>query len=137
MSALVLMRYVSGVAGTLAGAVAGYLLYRLLASLGIDALVLPGIFVGLGCSLAARMRSKVFAVYCGVFAACWGVFCHWNVFPFVDDPGLTFFIQNLGSLPSISQVMLVIGTIAGAYIGYGNHYPAASQVLSISHQSKR
>ena len=90
---------IRGVAGALAGAVLGIIIFTLLIKyVGVYAMAIPGAMVGLVCGYAARKRSLVLGIICAALAAATMIFAEWWNFPFQKRDG---FLQNPQTLHSV------------------------------------
>jgi len=108
-----------GLGGAALGAVVGYFGFAFIARQGLYAGLLPGAAVGIGCGLASGTRSKLLAALCGVAGLAAGVLTEWHVLPFVDNPSLSFFVQNIVQ-KTMHLAMLVGGALFAVYFGYGS-----------------
>jgi hypothetical protein len=113
---LILLR---GLAGAIAGGVAGYFLFTFLVSNGLYSSMIPGAILGLGAGLAARGKSPLLGILCGLAAIPLAIFAEWSVMPFRDDKTLTFFVTHLHQLPAMHLVMMLLGSAAAWWFGQG------------------
>lgn len=90
------LRWPLGLLGAVGGGLLGYFAFFWIASQNLYAPALPGAAIGLGCGTLSGGRSRALGIVCGVLALLLGVFAEWRFAPFVDDPGLGFFLMHLG-----------------------------------------
>lgn len=110
---------VLGAVGGVVGASLGYFLFQAIVSQGFYALILPGALTGMGCGSLSRRRSVPLGCMCAVIAAAVGILAEWQFAPFVADRSLGYFITHLHELKSVTQGMLLIGTIMAFWFGLG------------------
>ena len=84
-----------GLAGAIVGGLVGYFAFRWLSKQGFYGPMLPGALLGIGAGWAARGRSQLLGVVCGLAGLFLGVFSEWMRAPFVDDPSFSFFVAHL------------------------------------------
>lgn len=113
------LRLARGLAGAIAGGVAGYFLFRWLGRQGFLTHMLPGVLMGLGAGWAARGRSLALGVICGVAALMLGVFCEWMRAPFVADPSFSYFVTHLAEMDGAALKLVTIGLGAAAAFWFG------------------
>ena len=112
---------IRGVAGALAGAVLGIIIFTLLIKyVGVYAMAIPGAMVGVVCGYAARQRSLVLGIACALIACATMIFAEWWNFPFEKDESLGFFLKNLGKLSSLFWLSLLLGGGLAFWFGQGN-----------------
>lgn len=109
-----------GIIGGVAGAAAGYFLFRLLAQQGLYGMVVPGAMLGLGCGLLSGGRSGALGILCGFLAVPLGLFTEWKCFPFATDESLGFFLAHLGHLHGMTLVMIALGAVFAFWFGRGS-----------------
>lgn len=102
-------------AGAAAGGAAGYFAVGWLVQQGFYAMALPGVLLGLGGGFCGLKPTRTLAVICGIGAAALGLFTEWRHFPFVADNSLGYFLTHLADLRPLTWIMLVLGTVAGAW----------------------
>jgi hypothetical protein len=111
---LVLLR---GLAGAVAGGIAGYFLFWVLARSGMLGYMIPGALLGLGAGYAARGRSPVLGVICAVLAVGLTLFAAWHVafqqFTFPE------FLGRLHQLPISRIVLMSLGVVMAYWLGQG------------------
>ena len=104
-----------GLVGAALGGVAGFYVYRWILNQGLIGGMIPGAFLGLGCSLLARHPSVARGVVCGVAGLMLGLFTDWYTNVTQDT-----FLEYLKDLKSINQVILLtiaIGTFIAFWLG--------------------
>jgi hypothetical protein len=104
-----------GLVGAVVGGVAGFFTYRWVLSKGFVGGMIPGAFVGLGCSLLARHQSFVRGVICGVAGLGLGFFTDW----YTNDTDDTFgvYLQNIKNINQVILLTIVIGTVIAFWLG--------------------
>ena len=113
---LILLR---GIAGAIAGSIAGYFLFWFLLKNGLYSSMIPGALLGIGAGLAARGRSQVLGIICGVAAIPLAIWSEWHLMPFANDNSLKFFLANLHQLPILHLLMMALGAAAAWWFGKG------------------
>ena len=113
-----------GILGGVAGAIVGHFLFGWLLHQPIFnrilyAIMLPGVFTGLGCGLAARRRLVVLGVYSAVLAVVATVLTEWRFLPFAKDESLGFYLTHLIDLSAIKLGMMALGVAAAFWFGMG------------------
>lgn len=116
LSPLVLLR---GLAGAFVGGIAGYYLFRWLASQGLYGIIIPGALVGVAAGLAAQGRSLALGILCALFALPLTIVAEWSAFPFVADDSLAFFVRHMHELRSIKLAMMGLGVACAFWFGQG------------------
>jgi hypothetical protein len=104
-----------GLVGATLGGVAGFYVYRWILNQGFIGGMIPGAFLGLGCSLLARHPSIPRGVVCGVAGLVLGFFTDW----YTTITKQTFW-EYLLDMKSINQVILLtiaIGTLIAFWLG--------------------
>ena len=110
---------VRGLVGAALGGVAGYFLRGWILRQGMDAGILPGALLGLGCGVFVQRRNVLLAVVCGLSALALGIFAEWKYWPFVVDESFSFFIRHLFDKTPFKLVMLGLGGLAGFWFALG------------------
>ena len=105
-----------GLVGGAGGGVAGYFLYFWLASQGFYAIVLPGGAIGLGCGALWRGKSNALGAVCGLFGAGLGIYTEWHGW----NASLGYFLAHLNQLPTISLILIGLGTVFAFWFGRGH-----------------
>ena len=113
-----LITILRGVGGAVIGAGLGYLAFRLLYRNGFYGIMLPGVLIGFGASLAARSRSQTLGMICAALAVGVTLFTEWHV-RFSQHNTFLFFLSNLHTLGIVSLVMMVAGVLAAFWFGQG------------------
>lgn len=108
-----------GLAGALVGAIAGYVLFRLLLRSGLYGIMVPGALLGFGAALAARGKSQVLGIICAVAAIGLAIWAEWSVMPFIKDNSFGFFLAHLHELPPMHLIMMALGVAAAYWFGQG------------------
>jgi hypothetical protein len=110
-----------GIAGGLVGAVAGYFLFRYLASRGMLGYAIPGASIGLFAGLAARGQSRTLGAICAIAAVLMAIYCEWASAPFAADGSLSFFVVHLHRLPGlkIKAIITALGAACAYWLGQG------------------
>ena len=111
--------YVKAIAGTIAGAVLGYLGFLLMVKTGFYAMVIPGAMIGLGCGAQSGARSLALGIMAAVVTICLSVFIEWKFFPFIADDSFSYFLAHLNELKVQTKLLIVAGTFAGFWFGRG------------------
>ena len=104
-----------GLIGAALGGVAGFYVYRWILHQGFIGGMIPGAFLGLGCSLLARHPSIARGVVCGAAGLVLGFFTDWYTNVTQDT-----FWEYLKDWKSINQVILLtiaIGTFIAFWLG--------------------
>jgi hypothetical protein len=104
-----------GVVGAALGGVAGFYLYCWIVSKGLVGGMIPGAFLGLGCSLLARHPSYARGIVCGIAGLALGFFSDW----YTNDTTKTFweYLQNLRSVNQVYLLMILFGAAIAFWIG--------------------
>jgi hypothetical protein len=75
--------------------------------------------LGIGAGLAARGKSPLLGIICGVAAIPLAIGSEWAWMPFAKDNSLTFFLSNLHQLPPLHLLMMALGAAAAWWFGQG------------------
>jgi len=110
---------VRGLAGAVAGGIAGYLLFRWLYTNGLYGVMIPGAFVGIGAGLATRGKSIPMGIICAVAAVALGIYSEWSIGRFKQDPSLLFFITHVHHLPAVKLLFIGLGSACAYWFGQG------------------
>ena len=110
-----LISHLLGLVGALLGGAAGFYTYRWILSKGFIGGMIPGAFLGLGCSLLARHPSFARGVICGIAGLVLGFFTDW----YTNDTDDTFwvYLQNVQSINQVVLLTIVIGTFIAFWLG--------------------
>jgi hypothetical protein len=107
-----LISNILGMVGAALGGVAGFYVYRWVLNHGFIGGMIPGAFLGLGCSLLARHPSMARGVVCGAAGLLLGFFTDWYTTITQET-----FLEYLLDMKSINKVILL--TIAlGMFIAF-------------------
>ena len=111
----ILISNLLGMVGAALGGVAGFYVYRWVLNQGLIGGMIPGAFLGLGCSLLARHPSIVRGVVCGVAGLALGFFTDW----YTNDTTETFwqYLRDAGSIRPIILLTIAIGTFIAFWLG--------------------
>jgi len=113
---LILLR---GIGGAVVGGVAGYFLFWFLLKNNLYSSMIPGALLGIGAGLAARGKSPILGILCGIAAIPLAIWSEWMLLPFIQDNSLTFFVSNLHQLPPLHLLMMALGAAAAWWFGKG------------------
>ena|SRR5271165_5624980 len=104
-----------GLVGAALGGVLGFYTYRWILGHGFVGGMIPGAFLGLGCSLLARHPSLGRGVVCGIAGLALGFFTDW----YTNDTTDTFwmYLQNAKSINQVVLLTIVIGTFIAFWLG--------------------
>jgi hypothetical protein len=116
-----LISNVLGLVGAIAGGVLGFYTFRWLLGQGFYGLIIPGAFLGLGCSLLARHPSVVRGVFCGVAAFALSQFTDWY-FTVTDDPFWEF-VRSGKTMTPVTMLMTAIATVVAFWLGGDAGFP--------------
>jgi len=106
-----------GLAGAIAGGVAGFYTFGWLWEHGFLGLMVPGALLGLGCSLLARHPSIVRGVFCAIAALGLSLYADWSFEPFVADGSLQYFLLHAMDLGPVRLLMIGIGSLIAYWVG--------------------
>jgi hypothetical protein len=104
-----------GLVGAIIGGVVGFYTFRWLLDHGFYGLIIPGAFLGLGCSLMARHPSTARGVCCAIAALGLALFTDWYFT--IRNDSFAQFIQNGKNFSSVSLLMIAIGTLVAFWVG--------------------
>lgn len=110
-----------GLGGAIAGGVLGFYTFRWLLGQGFYGLIIPGAFLGLGCSVLARHPSVVRGVFCGVAAFALSQFTDWY-FTLTDESFLDF-LRNGKTLTPVTMLMSAVATLVAFWLGADAGFP--------------
>ncbi len=110
-----LISHLLGLVGAALGGVAGYFLYRWIASTGLYGGMIPGAFLGLGCGLLARHPSYARGVVCGIAGLALGLFADWTTT--ITDKSFWEYVQDFKSVNRVLQLMILFGAVIAFWIG--------------------
>jgi hypothetical protein len=110
-----------GLVGAVVGGVLGFYTFQWLLGQGFYGLIIPGAFLGLGCSLLARHPSVVRGVFCGIGAFALSQFTDWY-FTVTNDSFLDF-IRNGKTLTPVTMLMSAVATLVAFWLGGDAGFP--------------
>jgi hypothetical protein len=110
-----LISHLLGLVGAALGGVAGYFLYRWIASMNLYGGMIPGAFLGLGCGLLARHPSYARGVVCGIAGLALGLFADWTTTN--TDESFWEYVQDFKSVNRVLQLMILFGAVIAFWIG--------------------
>jgi hypothetical protein len=107
-----------GLAGAAVGGVMGYYAFAWLVQKGWYGLMIPGAFLGFGCSLLALHPSIARGIFCGIAALGLGLFAEWKFFPMVKDDSFQYFLEHVKDLSPVPTILMIaIGTLIAFWMG--------------------
>ena len=107
-----------GVVGAALGGVLGFYTYCWIVTKGMVGGMIPGAFLGLGCSLLARHPSFARGVVCGVAGLILGFFADWYTnIPNATDATFWHYLQNVKSLNQVILLMILLGGAIAFWLG--------------------
>jgi hypothetical protein len=104
-----------GLVGAALGGVAGFYAYNWILTQGLVGLMIPGAFLGLGCSLLARHPSILRGIVCGIAGLFLSLFTHWYNAP--TDASFLEFLKGAKDLLPITLLMAGLGTFIAFWLG--------------------
>jgi len=104
-----------GLVGAAIGGVAGFYIYRWVLSQGFIGGMIPGAFLGLGCSLLARHASFARGVVCGVVGLILGFFTDW--YTNLTDETFWTYLQDVKSLNQVVLLTIAVGAFIAFWLG--------------------
>ncbi len=110
-----LMSNLLGLVGAALGGVAGYYTYCWIISKGFVGGMIPGAFLGLGCSLLARHSSLARGVVCGVAGLVLGFFADWKTN--VTTETFWEYLQDLKSMNQVILLLILLGAAIAFWLG--------------------
>jgi hypothetical protein len=105
-----------GLIGAAIGGVLGFYTFGWLLRQGFYGLVIPGAFLGLGCSLLARHTSTMRGIVCGVAALGLSLFTEWYHWSWKADPSFQYFLLHVKDLTVVTLLMIGVGTFIGFWL---------------------
>jgi len=117
-----------GLVGAIVGGVLGFYTFGWLVYHGFYGLMIPGAFLGLGCSLAASHPSTTRGILCGLSAVGLAAFTEWNYRPFNADNSLSYFLLHLTSLSPVTFLMIGIGALIAYWVGKESGFRFSSPI---------
>lgn len=106
-----------GALGSVIGGVLGFYTFKWLLGYGFYGPMIPGAFLGLGCSTLAQHPSNARGIACGIAALGLGLGAEWALRPFVADSSLSFFLTHLKDLTPVTDLMLGAGAVIAYWVG--------------------
>jgi nitrogen fixation-related uncharacterized protein len=104
-----------GLVGAVIGGTVGFYTFLWLLKQGFYGLIVPGAFLGLGCSLLASHHSVVRGILCGVAAFGLSQFADW--YCTITDDSLVDFIRHGKTLTPVTLLMTGVATIVAYWTG--------------------
>jgi hypothetical protein len=106
-----------GAIGAAIGGTLGYFVFFWIMDQGFYALILPGAFLGLGCSLLASHPSTARGAVCAAAAVLLGLFTEWKWAPFRDDGSFSYALTHLYKLRPLTIIMIGVGGLVAYWMG--------------------
>ena len=104
-----------GLVGAAIGGTVGFYTFLWLLKQGYYGLIVPGAFLGLGCSVLANHRSVVRGIVCGVAAFALSQFADW--YCTITDERFVEFIRNGRTLTPVTMLMTGVATFIAFWTG--------------------
>jgi hypothetical protein len=104
-----------GLVGAIVGSVLGFYTVKWLLDHGFYGLIVPGAFLGLGCSLLAQHHSVARGILCGVAALGVGLYSDWRL-AWPGAGGMSQYMSDLTGRP-VTLLMLGIGALIASWVG--------------------
>ena len=101
------------------GGCAGYFAFFWIVKQGFYGIMLPPACVGLAAGYCTPRRSQPLAIACAIGGLVLGLFTEWRFAPFIVDNSLSYFIMHVHKLKPITQLMLVVGSLASYFTALG------------------
>jgi hypothetical protein len=115
---------IRSIVGAAAGGILGYALFFWVAHHGFYAVALPGIMLGLGCSVLSRGRSVLRGAASAVAAFPLCVFTDWRYYNPTNQNSLGYWFSHLLQHGPITLVLLAVGTVAAYWFGADGMFQA-------------
>jgi MFS family permease len=106
-----------GVVGAIIGGVLGFYTFRWLWGHGFYGLMIPGAFLGLGCSILAQHPSTLRGVFCAVAAVGLSLFTEWCHEWFDADSSFQYFLTHVHKLSPVTLLMVAVGSFIAFWVG--------------------
>jgi hypothetical protein len=106
-----------GLVGAIVGGVVGFYTFGWLLDHGFYGLMIPGAFLGLGCSLLSQHGSMVRGILCGLAGLGLAIFSEWYYGPFKADSSLSYFLTHITSLSPVTFLMIGVGALIAFWVG--------------------
>ncbi len=117
-----------GLLGASLGGVLGVFAFDWIAGQGFYAIMLPGLFCGLGCGCLSWRESNAKGIGCAIIALGASLIAEWWAFPFLKDKSLLYFLGNLQTLRPITLILMGLGIGLAYYLGRGTfRHPGPSR----------
>jgi hypothetical protein len=104
-----------GLVGAALGGVLGFYVYRWILNQGFIGGMIPGAFLGLGCSLLARHPSIARGVVCGVAGLILGLFTDW--YTTITQQTFREYLLDIKSINQVILLTIAIGTFIAFWLG--------------------
>lgn len=119
--------FLFGLVGAAAGGVAGYFGFDFMWNHGFYAMILPGVAIGLGFSLASRRSSVVYGIVCAVLALGLSIYIESQYFIYEVAGSFTYLLSHPLEIQPVSLIMIALGTVLAFVIGRGRPtYPRSA-----------
>jgi hypothetical protein len=112
------------IVGAVAGGILGYAAFFWVARHGFYALALPGIVLGLGCSVLSQGRSALRGAVCALVAFPLGVYTDWRFDNPPNQHTLGYWFSHLPQQGIITLILLAVGTLAAYWFGADGMFQA-------------
>ncbi len=110
-----LISNILGLIGAAAGGALGFFAYRWILSQGFIGGMIPGAFLGLGCSLLARHASLARGVFCGIAGLVMGFFTDW--YTNVTTDTFWVYLQNAKNINQVVLLTILLGAVIAFWLG--------------------
>jgi hypothetical protein len=117
-----------GIVGAILGGLAGFYTFGWLWKHGFYGLMIPGAFLGLGCSLLARHPSIARGAFCGIAGLGLSLFTEWWFSWFKDDPSFRYFLTHVKDLDAVTLLMIGVGSAIAFWVGKEAGFRGYSQL---------
>src|SRR5262249_38066089 len=97
------------------GGVAGFYIYRWVLNQGFMGGMIPGAFLGFGCSLLARHPSMARGVVCGVAGLVLGLFTDW--YTTITQQTFWEYLLDVKNINRVILLMIALGTFIAFWLG--------------------
>jgi len=117
------VKWLLGLAGAVAGGIAGFFIFYGLCTLGRYALVVPGAVLGLAAGALLKGRMPLFGVLCALLALLLGFFCHWwmRIPSDGEEPGFFYLLTHANHISAVFLVMIALGALCAFWFGQGGY----------------
>jgi hypothetical protein len=121
-----LISNILGLVGAALGGVLGFYLYKWIVTQGLVGGMIPGAFLGLGCSLLAQHASVARGVVCGIAGLVLGFFADW----YTNLTNETFweYLKDVKSVNQVYLLMIVLGAVIAFWLGKDAGYMGRSRI---------